>query len=151
MSEMSEYVKHSKQIGNIPKDQFGHAFSLLARDETDIDDFQRLLQNHILLANIKDDKLIRLYQNDGLLLTSFYDMQRRYAPLSPIFKYLYYGWIMELGLTRIKDGKERILQAMPGTGFQPTMDNRGGYGFEDVRQDEQNALGLGQKEKKGLW
>jgi len=147
MSDISDFIKATKQIGQIPKDQFGHSWQLLSRDDVKINRYPLMQQNPILLANIKNNQLIRLYQNDFLILTSFYNMGIRYSPMFDIFEFLYYGWEGELGITRTKDGKERIIQAMSSTGYRPKEDIEG-YGFDEVRREQDEALAMEQKKKR---
>jgi len=126
----------------IPKDAFSHAFTLV--DISAVDDvrtFSAILEKHILLANLGDDRKIRLYQNDIILLTNLFDMTIREPQLYNLFKQLYYGWKGEIAITRTKDGLERKLQATAGKGYAPRNDMVG-YGdmLADLDRQEQSLF-----------
>jgi hypothetical protein len=67
-----------------------------------------------MLGTVSDDTLLRLYQNDAIILTSLFDMARREPSLRMVFNVIYYGWQGELSLTRTKSGIERRMNASLG-------------------------------------
>jgi hypothetical protein len=125
----------------IPKDAFAHAFTMMDYSTSEeVRLFSNILEKHILLANLGNDK-IRLYQNDIVLLTHLFDMVQRESGLYGLFKQLYYGWKGELAITRAKDGKERLLQATAGKGYQ-ARDAPLGYSdlIAELDRQEQNIF-----------
>ena len=142
MADMRDFVGAIQGGKIIPKDAFSHAFTLV--DISAVDDvrtFSAILEKHILLANLGDDRKIRLYQNDIILLTNLFDMTIREPQLYNLFKQLYYGWKGEIAITRTKDGLERKLQATAGKGYAPRNDMVG-YGdmLADLDRQEQSLF-----------
>jgi len=127
-----------------PHDPYGHAAGLIEDDLEDIRVFSQLCSKQVMLANISDDKLLRLYQNDMILLTNLFDMARREPQLQPFFFVTYYGWLGELKITRAKDGFERWAQAnVAATSIQPKGQIQG-YGSDQQQQ------GQGQQESTNV-
>ncbi len=162
---VSDYIEAHRKKRVIPKDQFGHADKLLDTEEIldvkDITTFSKLVSRQALLANVDSDELLHMYQEDARILTSLLDMARRDSAFEYPFLVLYSSWMGELGLTRTKDGTERILQAnVMGTGYHPRED-LGGYGSDMYGQDEeasgsildnlQNKLGAFRNRNKQRW
>jgi len=136
------YMESLKRSHIYPDDPYKHAYSMIDNDDDgSLVTFNKLVEKRVLLANISDDRMLRLYQNDVILLCQMLDMARREPQLQNFFLKTYYGWVGELALTRAKDGMERKLQATPG-GFQPRSD-MGGYGanmpqFQEQEKEETN-------------
>lgn len=133
-----EEVRRGKQY---PQDPFQHASSLTDTEQDrsfDKHAFSRLIGKQILLSNIGDDRLMRLLQNDVILLTSLYEIARREPEVEPVFLTLYHGWRGELLLTRAKDGAERKLQGTVGTSYTPN-ERLSGYEMEE-EQEQENFL-----------
>ena len=139
MADMRDFVSAVQGGKVIPKDAFSHAFTLVdISAQDDIRTFSSILEKHILLANLGDDRKIRLYQNDIVLLTNLFDMALREPALVSLFKQLYFGWKGEIAITRTKDGLERKLQATAGKGYAPRNDMVG-YGDMLAQLDNQEA------------
>lgn len=127
--DLKEYANVISKGKYIPKDPFAHATMLIDADTDEVKKFNQLLERQILLANINDDKMLRLYQNDIRILTSLFSIVCREPKIEKFFFEQYYSWKGELALTRTKDGLERKMQANVGGGYQP--DNLSGFG-EDI-------------------
>ena len=125
----------------VPRDAFSHAFTMMdIRGNDEVKMFSQILEQHILLSFLGEDKQLRLYQNDIVLLTNLFDMSRRAPELKNFFLNLYYGWKGELALTRTKDGIERRLQATAGKGYQPEAMRGYGQQLEELAKQEQNLF-----------
>jgi hypothetical protein len=127
-NQINKYMDTLRKARVYPDDPFKHAYSLIDTDDDVIVTFSKLVEKRILLANISDDRMLRFYQNDVILLCQFLDMARREPSLENFFLKTYYGWVGELALTRTKDGMERKLQATAG-GYAPRSD-MAGYGAQ---------------------
>jgi hypothetical protein len=142
MADVRDFVGAIQGGRIVPKDAFSHAFTLVdIGTSDDVKSFSAILEKHILLANLGDDKKIRLYQTDIVLLTNLYDMQLREPLLYAFFKQMYYGWKGEIAITRTKDGLERKLQATAGKGYAPRNDMVG-YGdmLADLERQESSLF-----------
>lgn len=139
MADVRDFVGAMQGGKIVPQNAFSHAFTLVdISTQDEVKTFSSILEKHILLANLGDDRKIRLYQNDIILLTNLYDMQLREPALYTLFKQLYYGWKGEIAITRTKDGLERKLQATAGKGYAPRNDMVG-YGDMLADLDRQEA------------
>jgi hypothetical protein len=110
---MNEYIRKSVEPNFIPRDPHSHAFSLLKPEKTPKEIYE-ILTKDILLANISDDRLLRLYQREAQVLTRIFELMKRnertQEELRRVFDVLFVSFEAELGLTRAKDGTERKLQ-----------------------------------------
>lgn len=139
MAGVQEFIGAMQGGKIVPQNAFSHAFTLVdISSQDDVKNFSAILEKHILLANIGDDRKIRLYQNDIILLTNLFDMTTREPALLTLFKQLYFGWKGEIAITRTKDGLERKLQATAGKGYAPRNDMVG-YGDMLADLDRQEA------------
>ena len=139
MADVKDFVGAMQGGKIVPQNAFSHAFTLVdISTQDDVKNFSAILEKHILLANIGDDRKIRLYQNDIILLTNLFDMAIREPALLTLFKQLYFGWKGEIAITRTKDGLERKLQATAGKGYAPRNDMVG-YGDMLADLDRQEA------------
>lgn len=121
-------MRDARKSRYIPKDPFSHASSLLdTSDEDEVAGFSALVRGEAMLANIGDDRMMRLYQNDAIILTHLFQMAQQMPELRQMFATLYFGWKAELCLTRAKNGAERKLQAGVGTNYVP-QETLIGYG-----------------------
>jgi len=116
-----------------PKDQFEHSTFLISKDEDPVTTFQGMTNRHIFLANLKGDDTMRFAQKSGKILVKMFELARREPQLAPLFKAKYFEWLMELGITRAKDGKERDQQQV-GMNVQ----NKDGTGFSSTPTQLQN-------------
>jgi hypothetical protein len=139
MADVRDFIGAMQGGKIVPQNAFSHAFTLVdISTQDDVKNFSAILEKHILLANIGDDRKIRLYQNDIILLTNLFDMAIREPALLTLFKQLYFGWKGEIAITRTKDGLERKLQATAGKGYAPRNDMVG-YGDMLADLDRQEA------------
>jgi len=151
-SNMSQYLEQNRKGKTLPDDPFKHATNLMENEQENVAKFTELVDKKILLANISEDRMMRLYQNDIVLLTELFDMAQREPQLKNFFCKIYYGWTGELSLTRTKDGTERKLQAVPGGSYAP-KEQLSGYGMNlpqfTEQEDEKNILAkIFQRNKK---
>lgn len=123
----------------LPQDQFQHAAYLIEPSEMP-KDFSELIDRHMMLGNIDDDTVMRLYQNDLFYLTKIYEMSVRDPALRPVFSTLWVAFLGEISLTRNKKALERQLQA-----FINALKSMAGYGRDIGKQitsgGEQSPLG----------
>ena len=146
----NEYGQKTRPGGPNPKDPWSHAKYLLEEQDDIIFDgpstpkFHKLVGKMQMLGTVSDDTLLRLYQNDAIILTSLFDMARREPSLRMVFNVIYYGWQGELSLTRTKSGIERRMNASLGALVpDPTFQ---GYGEnlempEDVLPEDSGGIG----------
>ena len=125
---------------NLPADQFEHSVFLISKDEDPVTTFNALMNRHIFLANLKGDDTMKFAQISGKNLVSQFELARREPALAPLFKALYYKWIMELGVTRAKDGKEReqqqvMVRGQGGDGTGYSISNRPPSGEGNIIDD----------------
>ena len=128
-----------------PKDPWSHAHSLLTNDN-DMGVDEDVVNKQAQLSFIGDDKMLRLYQNDELILTQMKNMALREPALGPVYGVLYQGWIGELKLTKVLKGMERQLQGTTGGSYLPRDSFGAGYGEQfamDQRQNEENQVDAG--------
>ena len=152
-----DFARGIKTGNYIPKDAYSHASYMISADEQtdnydfDKSEFRKLINKHVLLANVNDDRMLRLYQNDVICLTSLFDMALREPRLQELFLELYFGWRAELSLTRIKDGKERTQQAEVNGRVQNQYTGYGEYIMDERQREEEeknflkNLLNKGKK------
>lgn len=140
---LKDYFNELNKGYILPKDPYSHSFMLIeSGEDEDIRTFARIVDRQILLANISDDRMLKLYQNDVNFLVELFDIARRDAAIASVFLMLYYQWKGELALTRVKDGTERKLQASV-SGYKPDQ-ALGGFGEEFKKhfeeENEEKAL-----------
>lgn len=144
---MSEYMKSTAQGGAKPRNEFEHGAYMLdseVKDEKFIEDeakrqnmiikFSQVVDKNIQLANIGDDKVLRLYQNDSGIMCDWLDMSIREKFIAHIFAPMYFGWRGELLMTHTKNGKMLDIQAAIGKPANPNQ-SQGGYGNETQEED----------------
>ena len=142
---LTNYFGNMRQRVAPPKDPWSHAHSLLTNDDqTTADD--DVVNKQAQLSFIGDDKMLRLYQNDEIILTQMKNMAQREPALAPVFGVMYQAWIGELKLTKVLKGMERQLQGTTGGSYLPRDSFGAGYGEqfgEDQRRMEENQLDSG--------
>lgn len=151
MGSLQEYGRRIKDGGYNPKDPFSHAKYLLEEQDDIVFDgrfqpkFHKLVGKMQMLGTVSDDTLLRLYQNDAIILTSLFDMARREPALRMVFNVIYYGWQGELSLTRTKSGIERRMNASLGAMLPDPNFVGFGEGLqmpeEEMQQDDSGGLG----------
>jgi hypothetical protein len=123
----------------MPKDQYQHNAYLISKDEDPLTTFQSLLNRHIMLSYITDAREKRLQQNSAIILVRMFDMARREQQLVNTFKTIYFGWVMELAITRALKGRERIYQILGGQNIQ-VKDGVGSSSIEKQIQEENTII-----------
>lgn len=131
------------QRGKItPKDPFSHAAWLLTNDDSRQPE-DDVVDKQIQLSYIGNDKMLRFYQNDAILLTQIKNMAIRDPVLAPVFSVLENSWKSELKLTKVLGGLERQLQGTTGGSYAPRPFEEG-FGTqlaEDERERQKNQIG----------
>lgn len=107
---------------------------MLAESHINTDDdtkrhYNKVVSKHELLGNVSDDTTLRLYQNDGWLLSWALSMGIRDNRLMDLYDCLEGVFASEMKLTRVKDGLQLKLQANTGGGYNPQKEPTG-YGSE---------------------
>lgn len=114
-------------------DPFAHAQSLMKNEEEITFEkkyYAKIVGMKAMLSNISNDHLMTYIQNDISILTALYEIACRDKSFTSTFEYLYHSWVGSLTMTRARDGKERDLQATPGSQYMPKQ-QFAGYG-EDL-------------------
>jgi len=133
-----EYVKGVKKLKSVPDDPYKLSYALLESDEINIDEatFTSLINKHILLANLDNDRLMRFYQNDAYFITNLFRIAKKDKSLKPVFNTIYTSWLMELAITRAKKGLERQYQNPFGN--RVSSKSLSGFGKDiKIKEDEQ--------------
>lgn len=141
-SEFGQYMKEMGKGKTLPNDPYEHSTLLIEAEKENVKNFSEILDKFWLLGNVKDDKLIRVYQREIGLLTELLDMATREDELANMFQVLYYKGRSEFSITRNKDGTERNQQANAAWRYQPTQGQEG-YGVlaqQVSTPEEQNFL-----------
>jgi len=133
----------------MPKDQYQHNAYLISKDEDPLTTFQSLLNRHIMLSYITDAREKRLQQNSAIILVRMFDMARREPQLVNTFKTIYFGWVMELAITRALKGRERIYQILGGQNVQVKDGGVGSSSIEKQIQEENTIIDRLLKKKTG--
>ena len=113
MGEWDKYARETRESGRLPQNSNEHQYMLVTSDNLRPENFREMLNKHMLLGNISNDQLMRLYQNDINLLTFLFDMGQKNKALKNIFEVLYASWVMEVRFTMVKGGKEREFHNLP--------------------------------------
>lgn len=137
---MSAYYSELQKGRITPKDPFSHAAWLMLRDDavSDKDLDLDLVNKQVILSYVGDDKLLRLYQNDIVILTQMRNLAARDPAMAPVYQVLYNGWQGELKMTRTKKGLERQLQGTTGGSYMPREQFGSGYGEELAQEAREN-------------
>jgi len=113
MVSPDDYFNKIREVDYAPQNPFAHAHGMISEPKK-VDGFNKLLQSHILNANISSDRLMRAYQTQAFLLVQMYAMSLRDEGFKEVFNVLYNSFLIEISMTRAKDGTERKLQASVG-------------------------------------
>jgi len=129
--EMIKWRKAKRVYGYLPDNQFAHSMLLLKPLPETIEDFNQLLNQNLLLGDISDNRLLRLYQNDIMWVVNFFSMAKNGGKtgeaIKMVFDALYWNLVMEIRMTAIKGGKERYLQSFAHfrtEGFAPPWEEK---------------------------
>jgi hypothetical protein len=143
MVGIQEYINKMQQGKPTPKDPYSHATYLISTEEEKIAEFHQLISKEVILASIHEDKLLKYYQRDIVILVNLFSMALRDPAMQEVFINLYYGWIGELAITRTKDGAERKLQGAVGQSAYAPKDPMLGFGMPS--QPQQGGANIIQK------
>jgi hypothetical protein len=136
MVGIQEYINKMQQGKPTPKDPYSHATYLISTEEDKIGEFHQLISKEVILASIRDDKVLKLYQRDINILVDLFSMALRDPDMAEVFINRYYGWIGELSITRTKDGSERKLQGAVGQSSYAPKDDMLGFGMPNAPQGQ---------------
>lgn len=153
------FLDQSRKGHYRPQNEFEHGDGLvdseIEESENESDTvkalkFSSLISKHIQTANIGLDTLVRIYQNDAILLTYFLDFGKRNEGCESPFLNKYIAWRNEVLMTKTIKGNERILQAIIGTRFQPNQQGLGAFGnqMDQMRKDSEGGFLSGLFKKK---
>jgi len=134
MGSAQDYINKLQQGKPVPKDPYSHATFLISTEEDKIHEFHQLISKEVILASIRDDKVLKLYQRDITILVDLFSMALRDPDMAEVFINRYYGWIGELSITRTKDGSERKLQGAVGQSSYAPKDDMLGFGMPNQPQ-----------------
>jgi hypothetical protein len=121
-----------------PINEFEHAAYLVDSEKEAITEFSQIVDRSIQLANIDDDRLLRLEQTSAGLMVNFFDMARREPALAKFFEIRYNEWRAELLLTKTKSGSEREKQAAVGTKYVQQSRQISGYNLPDAPPENED-------------
>ncbi len=112
-SGFSKYQRQMQSIGHVPNNQFDHQWGLIHAPKRDAeqDEFHLLEDQNKYLGNIKDEKMLRFYQNDNFFLTHMFAMAKNDPAEKKVFEVLWANFKSELRMTCNLDGEERKLQS----------------------------------------
>jgi len=109
--DFGQYTQYTQHFTNIPDNQFGHAWQLVDIRRGKVSSFDDLLNPHLFLASINDEKTLRFYQNDILWLNGLFRLSQKDKAIDYVFEPLWNSFLTELRLTGTLDGSERIYQS----------------------------------------
>lgn len=135
LSDFSEYTQNTQNYGYMPDNQFGHAWNLINVRRGEPKDFEDLLNPHIFLGNIDDNKSLRFYQLDYYWLINMFRMAKEDPTLKYVFEPLWLSFLGELRLTGALDGSERVYQA-----FKTPMTRSKGFSILKKRKKKREPM-----------
>jgi hypothetical protein len=118
---LTGFFQTARRFMRAPDNQFSHAYSMIQNQGTQIkqdSDPSELRDPNAFLGFIDHDQLIRLYQNDAIILENLFAIAKKSKPVMEVFATLFNGWIFEIRLTGNKSGIERKMQYSFGQGIQ---------------------------------
>lgn len=136
--DLESYMKEISKSRGSPDNPFGHASRLLENEPGEVLDFSSIFDKQGMLAIIKDDKYVRLYQREISCLISLYGLAKIDPRLMDFFKAARAQLFAELGITRAKEGEERKHQAALG-GYRTAQDLHG-FGEADQGQMDPSQM-----------
>ncbi len=103
----SEYTQDQKTLGNLPHDQFGHAYTLINNRSRKMEKegFDIIADPQILLGNVKDEKSLKFYQMDVMLLTNLLACALHDPVMKVVFDPLWTAFKQEIRSTCNLDGR----------------------------------------------
>ena len=135
-----DYIGQASSKKPKPEDPFGLASSVgLETDVGKVGELNQLINKLILMGNIDDNKLIRVYQKQLGILVRLCDMKRREPEIKTFFETRYYQIINEISMTRVKGGMERLFMATAGNASYGRNSDLASYGNEMLSQELEQA------------
>jgi len=134
--DLASYMNELSKTKGRPDNPFGHAIQLLENEPGEVLDFSSIFDKQGMLAIIKDDRFVRLYQREINALIILYGLAKQDERLMALFKACRAQLFAELGITRAKEGEERKHQAALG-GYR-THQNLEGFGDAAYESGEQS-------------
>lgn len=125
-----------------PDNPYAHQYMLLFSSKTDVQKFSDLLNEHIMLANFGNERILTLYQEEADTLADLFKLAKEHPELRDLFNKAYWSFLIRVDFTRAFRGMERLIQAGPlklpkvpeATGFG------GMLGRREQPKDPQEAL-----------
>jgi len=136
--EFGRYMEVLSKNRSPSNNPYSHAEGLMENEPGEVKNHSQVFDKQALLAIIKDDETMRIYQRELEYLIKLYDMSLRDKRLANLFLTLRAKLYSELGITRAMEGEERKHQAELG-GYISPQDMRG-YGATAQEQDEAGQL-----------
>jgi len=135
----SNYTQDQQMLSQLPHDQFGHAYTLINNRSRKMEKegFDIIADPQILLGNIKDEKSLKFYQMDVMLLTNLLACAINDPVMKVVFDPLWTAFKSEIRSTCNIDGIERSYQA-----FHVPMGSGGkkGFGLFNRKKNRKNRL-----------
>ena len=112
-SGFANYTQDQQMLSQLPHDQFGHAYTLINNRSRKMEKegFDIIADPQILLGNIKDEKSMKFYQMDVMLLTNILACAINDPVMKVVFDPLWTAFKQEIRSTCNIDGVERSYQA----------------------------------------
>jgi hypothetical protein len=139
MPDINDYVKDMIQDKNMPRNEWEHAYFMIESEQKN-NEYSKLVDVPVQLANIKDPRLMRLYQRDVILLTKMKSMSKRSMLFKGTCDLIYNEWRNEVLMSKA-NGDERKLQASTGGKFSPRGSLDGGLRpdpYIEMMEEEDN-------------
>lgn len=134
MPSMQELAKLAARGQSNPANPWEHGKYLLENEQEVINEFHKLFDSQIRLANLNDEKLLSMHTLQMYNIAHMLDMSLREPAIIPVFRFCYYCWKGGLGLTRAFNHLERDYQAQVGYGGQNVGSD--GYGMGYATEEE---------------
>jgi hypothetical protein len=158
MVSVRDYLAKSQNLQQTPENVYEHNTLLLDGTKTeDLNDFLNLASKRVKLANVGNDVLMQIEQDQVKALVDLYSMGLEDPIFMELFLIMYGKWVNALDITRSKNGKERLEQGKVGTtytnpymgqGFGPELPQFAVQDPNDPSMQQQNPIqGLLQKMK----
>jgi len=96
-----------------PDNPYAHQYMLLFSSKTDIKKFSDLLNEHVMLANFGDERILTFYQEEADVLTDMFKLAKEHPELRDFFLKAYWSFMIRVDFTRAFKGMERLIQAGP--------------------------------------
>ena len=139
-SGFGNYTQDQQMLAQLPHDQFGHAYSLINNRSRKMEKegFDIIADPQILLGNIKDEKSMKFYQMDVMLLTNILACALNDPVMKVVFDPLWTNFKQEIRSTCNIDGIERSYQAFH-IPFSRTAGKKG-FGFLSKKKKQKEPI-----------